>query len=684
MSNIGFGKKLYMGSLGTILLTILIMASTNYYQTRNRFLASGEAGIRNVSEVLLKTIELQHGLQLDKMDSDLGMLMSECAGRGKTLIVESKTLEVQGRDVSGNGGKAMTLPKIIFGLEFVTGDFKIVDKVGQFSNAEIQIHQIHDNKLIQVSTSRSVDGQRDLGQYYGSASAVFQAVAGDQDYEELFGQGRDKVVKRFVPFKEVMDDQIVGAYGLSSRILTPKMEELVKQVRVNGKGHSYILDKSGKIMVHDDDGQIGRSVTAFSGGDVLLKTKSGMVTYGDGGRTYSAFVNYYEPWELYFVVAVSQEELMAGINKQIFTSAGLSGTAALLLGVLVIGLMNRQLMKNMDAMATLAKEVADGNFRHSFEYKAKDAIQDTVTAMNGMVGNLAGMIRNLNQGVDTLSTASGELDGISDDMGDGAETAVVRVNTVASSAEEMSANMDSVAAAMEEASTNVEQVALGTKEMQAGLTQVAQNSARTKEITSQAVEQARLASQRVEQLGRAAEEINKVTDTIAHISSQTDLLALNATIEAARAGQAGKGFAVVAGEIKELSAQTGGATEDIGRNIQEIQVQIQGAVTQIQDISGIIQEIDRYVTESDQAIEAQTDTTQVMADNINEIATGINEVNTNVAQSSQVSSQVAEDMGEVLEISKAIQNLSGTVKGKSAVVTDVMGQLRDMAGRFKL
>ncbi|MCP4718599.1 MAG: hypothetical protein GY860_04000, partial [Desulfobacteraceae bacterium] len=53
MGNIGFGKKLYISSLGIILLTIFIIAIVNFYQTKKSFLSKGKAGIQNVSDVLL-------------------------------------------------------------------------------------------------------------------------------------------------------------------------------------------------------------------------------------------------------------------------------------------------------------------------------------------------------------------------------------------------------------------------------------------------------------------------------------------------------------------------------------------------------------------------------------------------------------------------------------------------------
>ncbi len=681
----GFGKKLYLGSLGAILITILIITGMNFFQSKQSFLARGKAGIQSVSDVLLKTIETRYALQQDKMAADMGMLTSESQAAGKAMVVASRTVDMQISDMQTQQTAAVTVPKLIFGLEFVTGEYLIVDKVGRFSDSEIAVYQMFDDKLIKVSTSvEKKDGSRPVGTYFGPQSQVFQAVSAGTPHEILTGAGNNISLQIFEPFRESIDQKIVGAYSVTSRILPPDLEELIQEITVNGSGYSFVANAGGRILVHPDTSLVDQKIQDFANGDALLETTSGFADFQHGAQTYYAFVNYFAPWDLFFVVAVSEAELMAGVNRQIITSAGISGFIALLIGALIIAVMNRQLMTHMKGMAGLARAVARGDFQHTFSYQANDAIKDTVTSMNEMVAGLATMIRDLNAGVDTLSNASGELNQISDDMGTGADTSVARVNSVASAAEQMSMNMDSVAAAMEEAATNVKTVSEGTRDMQNSLDQVADNSSKTRDITVKAVDRARLTSERVQKLGQAAEQIDKVTDTITSISSQTNLLALNATIEAARAGHAGKGFAVVANEIKDLASQTAKATEEIADNIREIKDQIQGTVTEIQDISTIINDINRFVGENARAIASQSDTTRAMTENIGQVSAGIQEVNENVAQSSQVSGQVAAEISDVLAAAQNIRSLSANVKQKAGTLDEVITRLRTMTERFKL
>jgi len=685
MSNIGFGKKLYISSVGIILLTILIVAGVNFFQTQKSFLAKGKAGIQGVSDVLANTIEVQYVLQKAKLESDMGMLISEGNTSGKITKVMSRTVDIDASDITSGEKIKLTLPRLVVGLKYMTADYEIVDKVGQVSDSEIMFYQLADNKLVKVATNfKSKDDTRPIGEYYSDSSSPYKAMMSESSHIFLEGEGGEKILRLLSPFKDVMEEKLAGAYGISCKVLTSEFVTLVEKITVNGNGYAFISDGKGTILAHPDKAYLNRSVGEFTGGDAILKSKKGFVSYEHGKDLFYGYTTYFKPWDLYFTVAVSEAELMAGINEQILGSAGISGAIALVVGLLIIAMMNRQLMANMNGMAAMAKAVANGDFNHSFTYSARDAIHDTVDAMNEMVAELGQMIRALNGGVDTLGSASGELNRISDQMSEGADLSVTKVNNVASAAEEMSVNMDSVAAAMEEATTNVETVSANTVQMKTSIEEVVKNSDHTRQITNTAVEQARQTSERVRRLGQAAEEINKVTDTINSISAQTNLLALNATIEAARAGEAGKGFVVVANEIKALAGQTAEATEDIGRNIQDIQTQIQGAVSEIQNISSIVQDIDGLVSQSGESIEVQSAATGDIAENISQVALGIQEISENVAQSSGVSGQVAREITDVLEASRQILAFSGEVKLKAQSLDEVMVQLKEMTQKFQV
>ncbi len=685
MKPIGIGKKLYVSSIGIILLTILIIASVSFYQTKASFLEKGKIGIQNVSDVLLKTIKVQHNLLEAKLESDINILKSDGNKDVMVTLVETMTADINAYDVNSDSKEALAIPKLAFGPNIVTADYKTVDMVARFSDSEIMVYQLFEDRLIKVSTSfTNKDGNRSIGEFYTPSSNPYKSVIAETPYQFLSSSGKEISLQKMQSFRDALEDEIAGAFSIRRTILTKDLVDLVHNVTVSGQGYCFVSDAQGNILTKPKKGLTAQTLTSFEGGEDILKTKNGSVSYTENQQLYYAYVNYFEPWDLYFTVAVSKTELMTGINKQIFNSVGISGVIALIIGILIIGVINRQLLKNMVGMATMAKQVSQGNFNHSFKYKAKDAIQDTVNAMNEMVDELAHMIGKINSSVGTLSTSSGELNNISDQMNTGAETTVSQINTVASAAEEMSVNMNSVAAAMEQASTNIETVATGTKHVQTSIETVVKNSNHTREITNQAVDQAKQASERVRILGKAADAIDKVTETITDISSQTNLLALNATIEAARAGEAGKGFAVVATEIKALANQTSTATQDIAENIKEIQSQISATVTEIKDISTIIHEINTFVNETATAIDGQSEATSEITENIQQLSLGIQEVNENVSQSSDVSGQVAQEIVGVLDASEQTREYSSELKKRSITLNEVMVQLKSSTAKFQI
>jgi methyl-accepting chemotaxis protein len=171
----------------------------------------------------------------------------------------------------------------------------------------------------------------------------------------------------------------------------------------------------------------------------------------------------------------------------------------------------------------------------------------------------------------------------------------------------------SAAQAAESASGNVQTVAVAAEELAGSVNEISRQVTTSSEIAARAVQEAERTNQQVKDLSVAANKIGEIVNLIQTIAAQTNLLALNATIESARAGEAGRGFAVVASEVKSLATQTAKATEDIGRQIEEMQKATNAAVAAIAGISETIGSIDRVTVAIASAVEEQGSATQEIA-----------------------------------------------------------------------
>ena len=150
--------------------------------------------------------------------------------------------------------------------------------------------------------------------------------------------------------------------------------------------------------------------------------------------------------------------------------------------------------------------------------------------------------------IETVSSASTELE--------------ASASTLTSTAERGQSLATRVASASEEAAASVQSVASATEQLSVSVTEIGRQVQESARIASEAVDQARRTNARVSELSKAANRIGDVVELINTIAGQTNLLALNATIEAARAGEAGRGFAVVASEVKAGRADREGDRRD--------------------------------------------------------------------------------------------------------------------------
>ncbi|HEX2940748.1 MAG TPA: methyl-accepting chemotaxis protein, partial [Rhodopila sp.] len=199
-------------------------------------------------------------------------------------------------------------------------------------------------------------------------------------------------------------------------------------------------------------------------------------------------------------------------------------------------------------------------------------------------------------------------------------------SVMAEAAGTVSANAATAADAGADALASTQTVAAAAEELAASIREIANRVTMANGVTSGAVAEGDAAGQIIAKLRDEVDRIGAITSLIADIAGQTNLLALNATIESARAGDAGRGFAVVANEVKKLAGQTAKATEDISRQIAQIQRATDETVAAVSRMGTKLGEIDNVSVAIAAAVEEQSAATQEISRSVNKAAASVQTV----------------------------------------------------------
>jgi methyl-accepting chemotaxis protein len=283
------------------------------------------------------------------------------------------------------------------------------------------------------------------------------------------------------------------------------------------------------------------------------------------------------------------------------------------------------------------------------ESHRKQAMLEIAHGFEAAVGKIVG----------TVSAASSEIE--------------LAANGLSKTAEATNALSTTVAAASEQSSASVQSAAAACEQMVSSVAEIGRQVIQSQEIASAAVGQADRTNAQIAELSQSAGRIGEVVRMISEVAEQTNLLALNATIEAARAGEAGRGFAVVASEVKALAGQTAKATEEISRQISQIQSATEQSVDAMKGISGTIASIAEIAGTIAAAVEEQGAATQEIARSVHQAAMGASEVSGHIGEvnrgasdtgtaASQVHSSALALLGESNRLTAEVAQFLATVR----------------------
>ncbi|NVO15060.1 MAG: methyl-accepting chemotaxis protein [Rhodoplanes sp.] len=459
-----------------------------------------------------------------------------------------------------------------------------------------------------------------------------------------------------------------------------------------GKSEVVILSDKGLIAAHSGRADlIGQPMSAFNQGwkadlehiskgepsvetdpQTKLMRAFSPIPFGRTGMSWSVLIQVPQD-----VVLAEAHALSANLSARGNATTLWQIVVGLLVAMAAIALMwvvARTISRPIQQSVRFAEGIAAGNFDQTLDVQQTDEVGTLAETLRKMMRDLRQMIaqraedqakaetqrkadmRNLADGfeaavgeiVETVSSASGELERAAGTLTRTAET-TQRLST-------------KVASASENASSNVQSVASATNEMASSVHEIARQVQESSRIANEAVKQAEKTDGRITELSQAASRIGDVVKLITAIAEQTNLLALNATIEAARAGEAGRGFAVVANEVKALAAQTGKATGEIGAQIAGMQQATQDSVTAIKEIGGTIGRIAEISSSIAAAIEEQGAATAEIARNVAQASAGTTEVATNITEVDRGATETGSASSQVLSSAQSLSSESNRLK----------------------
>ncbi|MEM6645512.1 MAG: methyl-accepting chemotaxis protein [Bacteroidota bacterium] len=322
-------------------------------------------------------------------------------------------------------------------------------------------------------------------------------------------------------------------------------------------------------------------------------------------------------------------------------------------------------------LVQILERVAQGDLTVAITEGGRSAeLERLKTALRQMVGNLRGIIAQVQEAALTTVTTVTQMSGAAEEM---AATSQEQANQATEVYDAVGAMADSVQANAASAVETSTAAAQSGQAAQSGSRVVQQTIGRIESLAGAVTSSAST----VERLGESSKQISEIVSVINEIADQTNLLALNAAIEAARAGEQGRGFAVVADEVRKLAERTMSATRQIADTIGAIQSETDEAVKAMRASRSEVEAGLKLVGEAGQSLEAIETQTGLVLSRIQHIT------ETTQAQSS-VSAEISERVEAISTSSYEAAQQVGEVARGAETLKVIADGLHNSVAQFRL
>lgn len=307
-----------------------------------------------------------------------------------------------------------------------------------------------------------------------------------------------------------------------------------------------------------------------------------------------------------------------------------------------------RMVHSLQDMAGTATQIAAGNLMMQVKPQSdKDTLGNAFAAM---VSNLRKLTLQIREGVNVLTSSSGEILATTTQVASGAAETATAVNQTTATVEEIKQAVQLANHKAKNVSDSAQKTAQASQSGRQAVDDMIGGMGRIREQTSST-------AQSIVKLSEQSRAIGEIIATVKDLAEQSNLLAVNASIEASKAGEQGKGFAVVAQEIKSLAEQSRQATVQVRMILGEIQAATEVAVMAT-DMSG------KAVELGAQQSDAAGASIQMLGESIEEAAHAAMQIAASSQQQMVGMDQVALAMENIKQASS--QNMAGTRQAEAA------------------
>lgn len=285
-----------------------------------------------------------------------------------------------------------------------------------------------------------------------------------------------------------------------------------------------------------------------------------------------------------------------------------------------------------------------------------NAQEERKRMMEQLANDFEADVRNV---ILAVSSAAAELQNVSENM----QKSVAGVGQ----------QSEAVSLISQRAASNVENVSAAVEEMSASVKEIASQINKSSGLVGETVARTAQADNTTHVLSDAVAQISGILQLIQDIAGQINLLALNATIESARAGEAGKGFAVVASEVKNLASQTTKATEEIAKQIENVQHASNEVVEVLKQIQDGISNVNQYSSGIASAVEEQSAAAREISANMQHAALGVQDITGNITGINKSAQEADITAKEVLGAAQSMSRQSDMLKQQ---ISNFMSKIR--------